>query len=415
MPICPHCGSYVSEGSPICSCGASFGRSSYEEEKDPEEEKIKEKAKEYVRKGYRLKRERRYEEALQMFEKSRELGSHSFSYYDEARLYNEMGEYKKALECLEYYKNTNNYGILQTIAWTLSRLGRYDEALELYFKAIGVIEKSSEFIQNYESPWGGIYHTKEELDRQAREKQKSKRRELSRVYASIGLTYAYQENFKVAIRYADEAIEYGGDVADNLNVKAIILEHMGNYEESLKYFDKAIEMENDRVFIENKARMIKKWCEELYDEGGDLEKAEKLILEAIDSLSSIRTVEKIDDYLILRDQIQGNVKFEEPVEIDDDLMDIGHENLFTITGTHFYGFSGFEKGMVLNLVREPDNEFDKDAIAVYYCGRKVGYVANSPRTVCGLTTSASNLNIGDTAYAEYVTNFKSVHYIARLR
>ena len=153
----------------------------------------------------------------------------------------------------------------------------------------------------------------------------------------------------------------------------------------------------------------------MYDEGGDLEKAEKLILEAIDSLSSIHTVEKIDDYLILRDQIQGNVKFEEPVEIDDDLMDIGHENLFTITGTHFYGFSGFEKGMVLNLVREPDNEFDKDAIAVYYCGRKVGYVANSPRTVCGLTTSASNLKIGDTAYAEYVTNFKSMHYIARLR
>lgn len=71
--------------------------------------------------------------------------------------------------------------------------------------------------------------------------------------------------------------------------------------------------------------------------------------------------------------------------------------------------------MVLNLVREPDNEFDRDAIAVLYCGRKVGYVANSPNTVCSLTTSASELKIGDNAYAEYVTKYKSMYDIARLR
>ena len=47
MPMCPHCGSYISAGSPTCSCGASFDTSSYEEKKDPEELKKIEKANEW--------------------------------------------------------------------------------------------------------------------------------------------------------------------------------------------------------------------------------------------------------------------------------------------------------------------------------------------------------------------------------
>ena len=410
MPICPHCGSYVSEGSPICSCGASFGRPSYEpeEEEDPEEKRRKEEAKDYYIKGRRLKREGRYEEALKMFEKSRSLGSHSFSPHEEAQLYNGMGEYEKALECIEGYKNTNDYEMLDTIAWSLARLGRYDEAFELYFKAIGIIEESPRFIQDYSSPQAGIYYTREELDEQARENQKRKRRELSRVYASIGLTYSYQENFKVAIRYADEAIEYGGDVADNWNVKAIILEYMGNYEESLKYFEKAIEMNDSKVFIENKARMIKRWCEELYNNGKEIEKAQNLINNAIDILSSIVTDEDIQDYVSLKEDMELKIS-------SDELKSIPRDELFTIAGSSFCGFSDFEKGMVLNLVCEPGNEFDSDAIAVYYCGKKIGYVANSFKTVCSITTPASELYIYGKAYGEYVTHYKSMYHIARLR
>lgn len=412
MPICPHCGSYVSEGSPICSCGASFGGRSYEEEEDPEEIQRKEVAEKYYRKGCSLEREGRYAEALKMYEKSRQLGSSSFIHYDEALLYNKMGDYERALEILEKFKGSSSYNILMTTASTLTGLGRYDEALELYFKAIGIIEKSPKFIQDYSSPQYGMYFTKEELDEQAREKQKRKREELSIVYAKIAITYSYDENFKVAIKYADEAIEYGGDVANNWNVKAIILKGMHKYDESLKCYDKAIEMKGDKVFIENKARMIKQWCGELCNDEKDLERSEDLIFEAIEMLSSIQTDEDMRQYWNLKDEIQRKLN---PDELDVCLEDIGRENLITIVGNSFCGFSSFEKGMVLNMVREPDNEFDRDAIAVFYCGRKVGYVANSPNTVCSLTTSASELKIGDNAYAEYVTKYKSMYDIARLR
>ena len=59
-----------------------------------------------------------------------------------------------------------------------------------------------------------------------------------------------------------------------------------------------------------------------------------------------------------------------------------------------------EKGMKVKLVKEPDNEYDKEAIQVVVKGLgKVGYVANSPYTVKGESMSAGRLydKLGDEA------------------
>ena len=74
---------------------------------------------------------------------------------------------------------------------------------------------------------------------------------------------------------------------------------------------------------------------------------------------------------------------------------------FTITGAnHRYGQEFFESGMSVDLEKEPDNEYDKEAIKVILGGLgQVGYVANSTYTVCGDSYSAGRLydKIGDTA------------------
>ena len=51
----------------------------------------------------------------------------------------------------------------------------------------------------------------------------------------------------------------------------------------------------------------------------------------------------------------------------------------TLTGTkHYFGNDFLEKGMKIRLEKEPDNEYDKEAIKVTYEGLgKIGYVANS--------------------------------------
>jgi len=74
---------------------------------------------------------------------------------------------------------------------------------------------------------------------------------------------------------------------------------------------------------------------------------------------------------------------------------------FTIAGTkHNYGQEFFEVKQEVRLIKEPDNEFDKEAIKVEMDGLGlVGYVANSPFTVQGESMSAGRLydRIGDTA------------------
>lgn len=74
---------------------------------------------------------------------------------------------------------------------------------------------------------------------------------------------------------------------------------------------------------------------------------------------------------------------------------------FTVTGTnHYFGKDFFETNMEVKLVKEPDNELDKEAIRVEVDGLgKVGYVANSPYTVQGESMSAGRMydRMGDTA------------------
>ena len=78
----------------------------------------------------------------------------------------------------------------------------------------------------------------------------------------------------------------------------------------------------------------------------------------------------------------------------------------TLTGTkHYFGNDFLKKGTKIQLEKEPDNEYDKEAIKVTYEGLgKIGYVANSSYTVIGESMSAGRLydKIGDVAYAKVI-------------
>ena len=77
---------------------------------------------------------------------------------------------------------------------------------------------------------------------------------------------------------------------------------------------------------------------------------------------------------------------------------------FTITGTNFrYGQDFFEPGQRVTLTKDPDNEYDSEAIKVEMPGLgQVGWVANSVGTKLGESWSAGRLydKIGDAAIGE---------------
>ncbi len=82
------------------------------------------------------------------------------------------------------------------------------------------------------------------------------------------------------------------------------------------------------------------------------------------------------------------------------------EMYFTIAGcNHYFGSDFMKKGMKVKLIKEPDNECDKEAIQVKIKGLgKVGYVANSTYTVKGESMSAGRLydKLGDKAKGKVV-------------
>jgi len=68
----------------------------------------------------------------------------------------------------------------------------------------------------------------------------------------------------------------------------------------------------------------------------------------------------------------------------------------TITGMHHYlGKSVLKPGTLVLLVKEPDNEYDENAIRVDLVPvGGVGYVANSPHTIIDGTMSANRIYDG---------------------
>ena len=79
--------------------------------------------------------------------------------------------------------------------------------------------------------------------------------------------------------------------------------------DNLTNVSKAIELKYDNVFIENRARMLKRWCLELYDK--DPEKALRLIEEAIEILLSIQSDEDIGEYRLLRGEIRDRLDYDD--------------------------------------------------------------------------------------------------------
>ncbi len=66
---------------------------------------------------------------------------------------------------------------------------------------------------------------------------------------------------------------------------------------------------------------------------------------------------------------------------------------FTVAGYYFYdGITPFEENKYLKLIKEPDNDYDNEAIRIEdFSGKKVGYVANSTNTVIEKTMSGGRI------------------------
>ena len=244
-----------------------------------------------------------------------------------------------------------------------------------------------------------------------------------------------------AIEYFDKALEISPQYRPPIFNKAKAYYYAGMYEDALRWFNKS---KFSWKCIDN--YVILSWIGDTLNELNRFDEAIKAYLEAIDIINEDyeKTIKfhkeqrwnpPSDSYLkslldeknkrvsSMKDSIDYSKKLKKETHIkpkndfndqEKFLNSIGKENLITITGTFFYDNPQFEKGMILNLIKEENNEFDSDAIAVYLNDVKVGYVANSERTCCYLTSKASDIQIQDISIAEYISYFAYRHHIAQI-
>ena len=247
---------------------------------------------------------------------------------------------------------------------------------------------------------------------ESREDNGNSVRDKSKEYASKAWDLYMDFREDEALSYINQALDLDDRNPNNWNVKAIILEAQKRFEESEECYDKSLDLSEDNVVYDNRARMLYGWAAQLLEESKHLSngmeklgEAEKKIVRSIRSLSA-DSDEDIERYLRLRDSIIFSIGYEEKFQWNlETLESYERSELFTISGMKFYHNDiHIVEGMALRLVREPDNEFDRDAIAVYVEDKKIGYVANNDHTKFEMTSSASQLcdEVRDVAQAEYL-------------
>ena len=236
----------------------------------------------------------------------------------------------------------------------------------------------------------------------------------------------YYMDFKEeeALHYINLALDLDKNHANNRNKKAIILEGMKRYGESEECYNMSLELAKSDLVSDNKTRMLYDWSNQLLEESKDLPDglgklydAMEKITKAINARPGANSEENLDKYLKMKDTINFYINYEKKYQKNvETIKSYSKEELFTIAGINYHkNDMKLTPGMSLKLVKEPDTEFDKDAIAVYAEDEKIGYVANGANTKYELTSSASQLKdkIQDTAkgsYLCYLNRYSSIEF-----
>lgn len=215
----------------------------------------------------------------------------------------------------------------------------------------------------------------------------------------------------------------------NWNLKAIILAKLKKYEESIECFDRALSLNPSDEIKLNKANSLYDWAKITFFPEGDYEKALGLI---DDTLNIIPDSEDPSEFYFLKAEILEALndlaesqkayliaykEFDKLNELENqiDYLNNTSDTLIIITGSYFYNFTP-EKDIIVNLVKQDDNEHDPDAIAVMLNDELIGYVANSPYTLIDEVKSASDIKklINDNQNAKILFNYLGEYTIAKL-
>ena len=455
MGFCSYCGNWVDEGD-ICShCGGSGG---YHKEEKADEDEFDyyispdeyycRQAKTCSIKEDHLTAIKFYNEALKCtwinIRKCDILSAIAGEYeaiedYDSAERY-----WNKCLEIVPY--SGSDAGPCHIAGWGdfLYRRGRFKEAIDTYekvFEALKAMNDNRFGLDKLKICARTAHFIIDSYDMLGKDKQEEKyhnelRQAINRhiptqrhlgdeVIASYLFETAWKlyENDNItdeALILFDSTIELHPNLpADYYNSKAIILDGMGLYEEALKYYDKALSKDSsNKTFLDNRAGCKAQCIKQKLKMNLLFKRVKTHDLKLIDEALEILP-ESYDNSTYLDNKAEILYELGEPVKAricaalsvkNYDQVDKAEKQLkelkssetyINITGIHYYHhFEPFREGTIVDLIREPDNPHDRNAIRVEINGETVGYVANNRYTLIKEVKSATDIKDTKSTQAE---------------
>lgn len=212
------------------------------------------------------------------------------------------------------------------------------------------------------------------------------------------------------------------------NIKAIILEDMGDYEGALYNYKQALQRKHPPIVPDNLARLYNRMAEsgryskekslDYINKALDLTKDESDRLEFLATKSDVlKDLGRHREAYVCNKLSNKQFNLVDEFETQSKILQNTDDTFICITGRKFYGYSApTRKGTVIDLIKEPENQHDPDAIRVEYNGDSVGYVANANFTLIDEASSASDIKglFEDKAKAEILFIYMEEHLVARL-
>ena len=445
------CGNWVDEGS-ICShCGSPL---TYDEPDEYEDKKVRKLSdyEYYCRQAKTCSIKEDYSTAIKFYKEAMKSAPRKWDvFFAIACEYEEMGDYASAETYWNKCHETEDAGgsidgprRIAERADFLYRRNRLEEAVDVYEKALEVLKSVEDnrmgldnlkicaravYRITYLYNWFGKIYSKEKYYN-----------ELKYAIDKYISTQSFYSDEEIAHSLAEEAWELYSDetltdealiLIDSAiklnpnppttyyNTKALIHEGKGQYEEALKYYNKALAKDRfNKILLNNKAECIK---EELDDkilhnriEPEDLElidKALEILPEGYENREYLFT--KAGVLGLLGDGVKERIikarlvkNYDEVDKAEKQLEKLkSSETYINITGTQYYKhFEPFKEGTIVDLIKEPDNPHDKNAIRVEVNSETVGYVANSKYTLIKEVKSATDIknNLSTQAEVQFI-------------
>jgi tetratricopeptide (TPR) repeat protein len=269
--------------------------------------------------------------------------------------------------------------------------------------------------------------SKETLDGWTKKEEK-KQNNISEILSQEALRLKSKRRYNEALTVINLAIEHDELSSEYYNLKGLILQDLHKFRQSIEAFDKSLEIQESEEVMLNKVNAQYGWANSLNDKNQALE----LITEAIENAAYLTMDIDMEKFWYLKgsildclgDKIASRKCYmiaenmtDEISQLDKhtDYINTTDDDLICITGTQFYqGLEPFSEGLVVDLVRDSENEHDPDAVRVEVGGMALGYVANSPHTMIEGVKSASEIKNTKFQKAEVKFLYLYEYVIAKL-